>query len=67
MATPPENPFSGPQLSALFGWVLLLTVVAVVLAAVAPGVPFWLIWLCLISPLALAALINWSTRAGRRG
>ena len=55
------------NLRALFGWVLLLTVIAVVLSAVAPGVPFWVIWLCLIAPLALAALINWFARAGRRG
>jgi len=64
--SPPANPSGGPQIRALFAWLALLTVVAVVLAAMLPGVPFWLLWLAIIWPLPLAGLINWLGRDDRR-
>jgi hypothetical protein len=63
--SPPENPFIGPQIRALFFWLALLTVIAFVMwAMLPPGVPFWLSWLAIIWPLPLAGLIN---RLGRDG
>ncbi len=65
--SPPENPFSGPQIRALFFWLTLLTVIAFVMwAMLPPGVPFWLVWLANIWPLPLAGLVNWFGRDGRR-
>jgi hypothetical protein len=65
--SPPENPFSGPQIRALFFWLTLFTAVAFVMwAMLPPGVPFWLIWLAMIWPLPLAGLVNWLGRDGRR-
>lgn len=63
---PPEKPFSGPQVRALLFWLTLLTVIAFVMAAMMPGVPFWLIWLAIIWPLPLAGLVSWLGRDGRR-
>jgi hypothetical protein len=63
---PPENRFSGPQMRALFFWLTVLTVIALVLGAMVPGVPFWLVWLGCIWPLPLAALVSWLGRDGRR-
>jgi membrane protein implicated in regulation of membrane protease activity len=51
---------------ALFFWLILLTIVAFVMGAMMPGVPFWLVWLGSIWPLPLAALVNWLWRNGRR-
>jgi hypothetical protein len=65
--SPPEGPFSGPQMRALFFWLTLLTVIAFVMwATLPPGVPFWLIWLAIIWPLPLGGLVNWLGRDGRR-
>jgi transcriptional regulator with XRE-family HTH domain len=66
--SPPENPFSGPQLRALFLWLTLLTVIAFVIWAMLPppGIPFWLVWLANIWPLPLAGLVNWLGQDGRR-
>ena len=65
--SPPGNPFSGPQMRALFFWLALLTVIAFVMwATLPPGVPFWLVWLAIIWPLPLAGLVNWLGRDGRR-
>ncbi|HEX5116525.1 MAG TPA: hypothetical protein VFW65_15120 [Pseudonocardiaceae bacterium] len=64
--TPSESPFGQAQLRALFLWLTLLTVLAMVLGATVPGVPFWLVWLATISPLPFAALVNWFGRRGRR-
>ncbi|HEX5119218.1 MAG TPA: hypothetical protein VFW65_28850 [Pseudonocardiaceae bacterium] len=41
------------------GWLILLTLVAWVLGAMLPGVPFWLVWLGFIWPLPLAVLVTW--------
>jgi hypothetical protein len=68
-APPPESPLSGRQMGAFFFWLALLTVIAFVMwGAVPPGVvPFWLVWLVNVSPLLLAALVNWLARdSGRR-
>jgi hypothetical protein len=65
--TPPENPFSGPQIRALLFWLALLTVIAFVLwAMLPPGVPFWLVWLANIWPMPLVGLVNWLGQDGRR-
>jgi len=65
--SPPESPFSGPRIRALFFWLTLFTVFAFVMWAILPpGVPFWLVWLATIWPLPLAGLVNWLGRDGRR-
>lgn len=64
--SPPGHPFSGPQIRALFFWLALLTVIAFVMGAMLPGVPFWLVWLANIWPLPLAGLVSWLGRDGRR-
>jgi hypothetical protein len=65
--SPPGNPFSGPQIRALFFWLTLLTVIAFVMwAMLPPGVPFWLVWLAIIWPLPLAGLVSGLGRDGRR-
>jgi hypothetical protein len=65
--SPPENPFSGPQIRALFFWLTLLTVIALAMwAMLPPGVPLWLVWLASIWPLPLAGLVSWLGRDGRR-
>jgi hypothetical protein len=65
--SPTEDPFSGPQIRALFFWLALLTVIAFVMwAMLPPGVPFWLVWLASIGPLPLAGLVSWLGRDGRR-
>lgn len=65
---PPEDAFSGRQLGALLFWLIVLTIIAYVMwASVPPSVvPFWVVWLLMISPLPFAALASWLGRDRRR-
>jgi hypothetical protein len=63
---PPGKVFSWPQVRGLLFWLTLLTVIALVMAAMMPGVSFWLIWLAIIWPLPLAGLVSWLGRDGSR-